>query len=135
MKVAYALLANAAEFTPDGKLYLLGGDIDTINASTLPVIYPFMVIVLKFRFSASESLQPRTLRLVPLGPDGQVMRPPMDMPLLPPRASSPESGLGICINLVNADFPVLGEYVFRIEVDGLEVAQLPLRVRLVQPEQ
>lgn len=134
MRVAYALLANAAEFSPDGKLYLLGGDFDTINANAVPVMFPFLVIVVKFRFSQAETVNQRTLRVVPLGPNGELMRQPIELPIQPPRSGYPESGMGVCVHLLNIEFPALGEYIFRVEVDGLEMVQLPLRIRLVQVE-
>ena len=76
------MLANGAEYI-DGKLYLLGGDFDTINASGVPLIYPLLVIVVKFWFEPGEMHHPNVLRVVPLGPEGQVLRPPFDMPLHP----------------------------------------------------
>lgn len=129
------MFATAAEYTPDGRLYLLGGDIDTLNAASLPVVSPFLALVVKFCYDPSDPPQQRMMRLVPLDPEGQLMRPPLHMPLNPPRLGSPAPGSGVCLHMINTQFPVLGEYTFHIEVDGVELAKLPLRIRLVQPEQ
>ncbi len=40
MQLAYAMTALAAEVTPDGKLWMLGGDFDTLTAQSFPVTHP-----------------------------------------------------------------------------------------------
>src|SRR5436309_1446035 len=116
MRLAYAMLANGAEYV-DGKLYLLGGDFDTLNASAVPLIYPLLVIVAKFWFDPGETLHPQLLRVVPLGPEGQILRPPFDMPLQPPRPDAPVPGSSICVHMFRVEFAELGSYSFRIEVN------------------
>ena len=63
------MLANGAEYV-DGKLYLLGGDFDTINASGVPLVYPMLVMVVKFWFEPGETHHPNVLRVVPLALSG-----------------------------------------------------------------
>jgi hypothetical protein len=127
------MLANAAEYI-DGKLYMLGGDYDTINTTALPTLIPLLVIVVKFVFEPPDVLRPRAARVLPLGPEGQLMRPPFEVPLHAPRTDSPEAGASLCLQMRDVMLPVLGQYTFRIELDGAEVAQVPLRVRLIQME-
>jgi len=40
MKIAYAFLADAAQYTPDGRLWMLGGDIDTLFVPDIPITHP-----------------------------------------------------------------------------------------------
>jgi len=72
--------------------------------------------------------------VLPLGPEGQLMSPPFEVPLQLPRRDSPQPGASICLQLRDVMLPVLGQYTFRIDMDGMPVAHLPLRIRLLQIE-
>jgi len=129
MRIAYALLAQAAEFTPDGRLYCMSGDLESLNVQSVPVMLPMLVVLAKFIVDAPESGRPHLIRLAAFGPDNTRLPIGMETPLVPPAANA-ESKVGICINIANVELPAAGQYIFRLEMDNIEVARLPLFIRV-----
>ncbi len=71
MRLSYAFLANAAEFTPaDGRMWVLGGDFDTLAASAFPVTHPVMTLVVKISAQPAECHREHRLRIERIDSDG-----------------------------------------------------------------
>src|SRR3989304_4884763 len=70
MEVAFALLADAANVSREGKLNVLGA-FDRIYGSKFPLTWPRMVLVTRFIASAAEFGAEKSLEIVTLDADGK----------------------------------------------------------------
>jgi hypothetical protein len=134
MRVAFAYLADYALAHPDGKVYVVGGGLDTIFAVQLPVQVPQLSLVVKIEFAPTECNRQHAVEVHGLDVDGNAFIPVVNlfaMPLRNPSAPTLPSGVQFVLNT-----PLLltraGEYAFSLVVDGAELASIPLRVALVQ---
>jgi hypothetical protein len=131
MKIAYALLANSAEFSADGKLYMLGGDIDTLYAPSLPVTQPALTLALKLLAPSVECDVEHRLRVDLAGPEGGLIEPGMDLTFIPRAKLGDESrdvGVGFALVFQRLVFTQFGEHTFRVMIDGQEARSLPLSI-------
>jgi hypothetical protein len=135
MRVAFAYLADYALAHPDGKVYVVGGGLDTIYALQLPVHQPQLSLVAKIEFMPSECGRQHTVEVHGLDSDGHAFMPSATMQIAPPRnTASPAlpSGFQFVFNMALL-LPRAAEYAFSILVDAAEVASIPLRVALIEP--
>src|SRR5438270_13013960 len=112
------MTASAAEFTPDHKVYILGGDFDTLTAAEFPVGLPNMTLVFKVMFDATECGKPHDVRVELWDPDGApVADPPFQQQIQPQRNSrrpTRQVGAQFGLNLQQVIFPRPGDYAFHI---------------------
>src|SRR5258708_4711584 len=131
MRLVYAFLADAAQFTPDGKLSMLGGDYDTLYATAFPTIHPAVTFVLKLRLEPDEVTTEHIIR-VDLEQAGVETRYPSASLHVAPQANADRiSGpqhIASVLNFVQIVFPVPGAYTFHIVADDRELGVLPLRL-------
>lgn len=125
MRLAYAFLANAADITPEGKLYVLGGDIDTINAGAFPFLMPSIALVVKLTRSADERVEEVRLHFSVLTSEGREIAGAQSA--VPPEAQAKEH-IGLVINFALIPFERPGKYAVRGSANGQEVFSLPLHV-------
>ncbi len=126
MDVSFALLADAANVSREGKLNILGA-FDRVHGSQFPLTWPRMVLVTRFIASAAEYGQEKSLEIVTLDADGKrlggatgKMRVPEGQP-----------GRQLKINHVlpmTVTFPSPGQYSVEILVNGEPKATVPLDV-------
>jgi hypothetical protein len=135
MRLAYAFIAHAAEFTPnDGRLWVLGGDFDTITAAEIPAIHSVMTLVVKLLVQPTECQREHRLRIELIDSDGARVHPEIGGPFMPSvRQDYPHRpvGVGMALTFLQLRLPHYGDYAFHILVDDLELGTLPLY--LVQP--
>jgi hypothetical protein len=133
MELAYAFLADSAQFTPDGKLNMLGGDFDSIGADTFPHIHIVMAVVMRFSLQPEEatvehpvSIQVRSLDRPDDPPISQINGAFAAVPVLP------DDGKPLFVanssQFAMLEFPSQGRYIVRIIVDGSVVKDLSLLV-------
>lgn len=132
MHVTFALFADAANISQEGKLNILGV-FDAVQVGQLPTVHPRAHLVVRLKGgSADVGRHQVTLRWAnPSGvelwsSDGQ-----LDVEGLPPTA-------------VDMDFPLIaaldlpldeaGGYTMRIAVDDVPQAEVPLMVRATPPQ-
>ncbi|MGB2694348.1 MAG: hypothetical protein WBD55_04075 [Dehalococcoidia bacterium] len=126
MDVAFAMLADAANVSREGKLNILGA-FDRIHGSTFPLTWPRMVLVTRFIASAAEYGAEKQIELVTLDADGKrlgIASGKMTLPMGP-------SGRQMKINHVlpmTLTFPGPGTYSIEILVNGEPKATVPLDV-------
>jgi len=94
MRLAYAFTANAAEVSPDGKIYILGGDWDRISTASLPVSQPAMALVMKFEVQPTECDQDHELRVELIDMDGVRLNESIILPFRPHAMSAPTNRPG-----------------------------------------
>lgn len=131
MKLAYAMLADSAQFTPDGRLWVLGGDIDTLYVPAIPAKQPLLTLVFKVLFAPEECEREHTLRVDVTSPDGTLVKSGESLSFVPhvsPDRPDEDVGVGVPVLIQNQEFQTLGQYVYHILVDDQELAELPLRI-------
>ena len=126
MEVAFALLADAANVSREGKLNVLGA-FDRIYGSKFPLTWPRMVLVTRFVASAAEFGAEKSLEIVTLDADGKRLGGATGKMRVP----QGQSGRQLKINHVlpmSMTFPAPGEYSIEILVNGEPKATVPLEV-------
>ncbi len=126
MDIAFALLADAANVSREGKLNILGA-FDRINGAQFPLTWPSMVLVTRFVASAAEYGQEKSIEIITLDADGKRLGAATGTMQVP----SPEGGRVLKINHIlpmTLTFPGPGEYSIEILVNGEPKAAVPLDV-------
>ncbi len=131
MEVAFALLADAANISREGKLNILGS-FDRIYGSKFPLTWPRMVLVTRFIASPAEYGAEKSLEIVTLDEDGKRLGAATGKMKVP----TGQAGRQLKINHVlpmAMTFPAPGHYSIEILINGEPKATVPLEV--VQREQ
>jgi len=138
MRLAYALLAEAAQFTGDGRLWLLGGGLDRAIAPGFPYTQPSMSVVVSALLPREDIRETYQVQLRVEDPSGgQVFESvptalsyvdDSKIPQLPPR-------LSFAITLNGMRFSMEGLYAFRALVNNEEVALLTFYVQPVAAQE
>ncbi len=126
MDVAFALLADAANVSREGKLNILGS-FDRIYGSKFPLTWPRMVLVTRFVASAAEFGTEKSIEIVTLDADGKRLGTASGKMTLP----KGQAGRQLKINHVlpmTMTFPAPGQYSIEILVNGEPKATVPLEV-------
>ena len=131
MEVAFAMLADAANISREGKLNILGA-FDRIYGAKFPLRWPRMVLVTRFEASAAEFGSEKSIEIVTMDADGKRLGKASGKMTI----GEGRTGRQIKINHVlpmGMTFPAPGEYSIEILVNGEPKATVPLEV--VQREQ
>ena len=127
MHVTFALFADAANLSQEGKLNILGV-FDALQVGTLPALHPRATLVVHLKGSVADAGQHR-VSLQWLSPSGSELW-------------SSEGELGVATppsGVLDMDFPLIaqldlpldlaGGYLMRVGLDGETHAEVPLQVR------
>jgi hypothetical protein len=120
MELSYAFFAHAAEFSPDGKLSVLSGDLDTLFSEVFPFTHPAIALVVKLLIRPEECPREYQFRAEIVDPHGEVIPPKISFPFTPNLGCyRPDDivGMGLSIHLQGITFPVSGKYVLQMWVD------------------
>jgi len=131
MNVPYALTATAAETTSDGRIWVLGGDFDTLGSSQFPLTLPTITLLLKVSFEPAECGAVHRLRIELWDQDGTVIQSPFTTEFTPQRNvqfPTRPAGSVIALNMQGLSFPNPGDYAFHVLVDDHQMARVPLYV-------
>jgi hypothetical protein len=130
MHVTFALFADAANLSQEGKLNILGV-FDALQVATLPAMHPRATLVVHLKGSVADAGTHR-VSLQWMSPSGSELWS-SDGEL---GVASPPSGV------LDMDFPLIaqldlpldlaGSYVMRVGLDGEMHAEIPLQVRSAQ---
>ena len=130
MHVTFALFADAANLSQEGKLNILGV-FDALQVASLPAIHPRATLVVHLKGSVADAGNHR-VALQWLSPSGSELWS-SDGEL---GVSQPPSGV------LDMNFPLIaqldlpldlpGGYLMRVGLDGETTAEVPLQVRSVQ---
>jgi hypothetical protein len=137
MKLAYAMLADSAQFTPDGRLWMLGGDIDTLYVRSLPAKHPVLTVVFKVLFAPEEWEQEHKVRIAITNPQDATITPNDFLSFVThesPDRLGEDVGVGVPVLIQNQEFQMTGLHLCHIWVDDQELAQLPLRIVSAPPQ-
>jgi hypothetical protein len=127
MHLTFALFADAANLSQEGKLNILGV-FDALQVGTLPALHPRATLVVHLKGSAADAGSHR-VSLQWLSPSGTELW-------------SSEGELGVSSpppGVVDMDFPLIaqldlpldlpGGYLMRVGLDGATQAEVPVQVR------
>lgn len=128
MNVPFAVIADGANISREGKLNILGV-FDTLFAKSFPVTHPEMKLVIRVEGSAAEIGSKHTIEIKLLSSEGEAV--------LGMKAEMvPRSGPGgkrfrmdQVVSLHNVVFKAAGQYEFAILIDSDQKATVPLAVR------
>lgn len=131
MHVTFALFADAANLSQEGKLNILGV-FDALQVGSLPALHPRATLVVHLKGSPADAGSHRVL-LQWMSPTGTELW-------------SSEGELGVQAppsGVTEMDFPLLaqldlpldaaGRYVMRVRLDGVAHAEVPVQVRAAAP--
>lgn len=128
MKVIFAVLADAANVSQEGKLNILG-NFANINATTFPAQHPEMNLVLRLEASPAEVGTKKKLEVQLIGEDGQrIGGLNADFEVPPPRSAGEPINMQSVVRLVGIVFPKAGRYAMHILINEEEKADIPLTV-------
>jgi hypothetical protein len=132
MRLAIALVADAAVVHPDGKLSVIGAGISGLRAPQFPFTYPMLLaLALNFEFTPSECGRQKVLEVRLLDPDGRELTPTLSQQVVPQRnpidPTLPSGHLAV-FNYLQLKFTKPGDNAFSVLLDGQEVVSLPLRI-------
>lgn len=134
MQVEFAFLADAAQISTDGKLYVLGAGIDQINVPEIPALIVSIFLVVKLGLQPTECDRPHTLEVLEWDPDGKPVIQPLSIPFSASRHPSKPTHqvfVQLLANMVNQRFERPGEFGFYIIVDGIQLKAIPLLVQQI----
>ncbi len=126
MDVDFALLADAANVSREGKLNILGS-FDRIFGTKFPLTWPRMVLVTRFIVSPAEYGTEKSVDIVTLDADGKKLGTATGKMTVP----SGPGGRQLKINHIlpmAMTFPVAGQYSIEILVNGETKATVALDV-------
>ena len=133
MDIAFALLADAANISREGKLNILGA-FDRIYGAKFPLTWPRMMLVTRFVASPAEYGTEKSLEIVTLDADGKRLGTASGKMKVP----QGQGGRPLKINHVvpmTMTFPSAGQYSIEILVNGEPKAAVPLEVVLRESKQ
>ena len=131
MHVTFALFADAANLSQEGKLNILGV-FDAVQVGTLPTLHPRATLVVRLK-ATRDDVGSHALGLAWVNPRGNELW-----------TSNGEVNVGAPpAHVVEMDLPVVaaidlpidqpGSYVMRIALDGVVAAEVPLQVSTSGP--
>lgn len=126
MEVTLGLLADAANFSAEGKLNVLGS-FDTIFAPAFPARHPEMQLVIRFEASPAEYGMRKRIEVRLLNEDGEQLGSAggeLDIPAQEGRHAK----LLHIMRLRDVTFPRPGQFAFYILVDGRTEYYVPVHL-------
>ena len=125
--VNLAVLCDAANVSREGKLNILG-EFDSIHASSFPLTYPTMVLVVRLEAHPTEEGD-HALKLQLIDADGGDVVPPLVGEFTtgrPPFPGVPVRTAPIILQMHGVRFEQPGHYSFELLVDGHHLRSLAL---------
>jgi hypothetical protein len=131
MHISFALFADAANLSQEGKLNILGV-FDAVQVGSLPTVHPRAHLVVRLKGQRSDAGQ-HSVTLRWMNPEGEELW-----------SSSGELNIGVPPNgVAEMDLPLLaaldlpidraGEYTLNIALDDQHHGSVPLQVRVGNP--
>jgi len=131
MQLSFALFADAANLSQEGKLNILGV-FDAVQVGGVPTVHPRASLVLRLK-GGSHDAGLHTLTLTWVNPDGeQLWQTTGEVELGMPPAGAGELDLPV---IANVDLPInrAGGYTMQIALDDRPTASVPLQVHVPLP--
>jgi len=134
MNVIFAVLADAANVSQEGKLNILG-NFANINASKFPARHPQMQLVIRMEASPAEVRTKKNMEVTMMDADGQrITSVNAEFTVPEPKAAGEEVQMLIILHLRDTVFPQPGRYGVHVLINGSEAARVPLTLTLKEGE-
>ena len=130
MEVDFAFLADAPE-TAGGKLYVVGGSIDTIWAANVPLSYPRLSFVVRLFFTPAEIGRNHKVEINILTEDGKRLATvggDLSIGKNPNLPAGWKQGYLSVLNFANLKFENFGDYGFELVINNSSLKSVPLRI-------
>jgi len=131
MHLSFALFADAANLSQEGKLNILGV-FDALHVGTLPAVHPRAALVLHLKGDGADVGDHR-VGLSWRNPTGEMLwNSEASLTVGPPALGTFEMDLPL---LAQVDLPldVPGAYAMEVSIDGAHVIDIPMQVRTTLP--
>jgi hypothetical protein len=131
MRFLDAFFAHAAEVTPDGRCYILGGGFEGLVSPQLNIQIPALALFARIHFEPDECDREYPFATRIIDPNGNDMGMEIGIPLRPQRNQHfPELGSTsqVVISMHGMPIALAGTYIFEIMVDGRIVGQKTLGI-------
>jgi len=135
MKLAFAMLADSASVSADGKLSLQGGDIDAVRSVSFPTLHPTLTLVARLVAEPSDRDKSLALTITGSTPQGEPWLQATSSPIpwkKPDKLGRPAK-YNFVVNMPMLVFLTEGRYVIRLLLGSEELASLPLYAERVAP--
>lgn len=128
MEVVFAVLADSANVSKEGKLNILG-NFAQITANSFPVRHPEMQLVLRMEASPAEIGLQKKLEMSLMDEDGaRISGFSADFPVPEPEKPGEMVNMQSIIRIIDTVFPKAGRYVINVLINGETKARVPLVV-------
>jgi hypothetical protein len=131
MEVDFAFLADSAEAV-NGKIYVIGGAIDTVWAKQIPSTHSHLSFVLRLKFDGAEIGRKHKLEIQIMDEDGGIVGNlvgELEIPSKNPNLPKGWQQASVAVlNFQNLKFLKFGDYSFNILVNNSCLKSIPLRV-------
>lgn len=135
MEVKFAVLADYANITREGKLNVLG-IFDVINAQTFPVALPAFYVVVSYEAGAAEFGTEKNIEIVLCDEDGNaLLRTRQVLRVVRPNRTGVLFTTNQIAGIVAFPFNQAGSYRFDILVNGESKKELLLQINEVKAKQ
>ena len=127
MKVGFAVLADGANISREGKLNILG-IFDSIQVQQFPVTHPQMQLVMRFEADRAEGGRTKKVEVQLMDEDGQklfVLGGEFTLGTGQPGETIGSNHI-LTINMMKFEHP--GDYEFQILINGELKAEVPLKL-------
>jgi Family of unknown function (DUF6941) len=136
MKLEFAFLADAATMLPDGNFDVIKGGFDVVTATNFPATRQVVVLIARLSIDAAESGKQYEFSGEIFDLQGRSIFPALQGKFTPaphPRQVNRANWMTICLTCQGVVFPTPGDYVFRLSVNGLAVAEVMIEVVQEKP--
>jgi hypothetical protein len=134
MDVKFAVLADYASITREGKLNVLG-IFDTINALAFPTAVPLFFVVVSYEAGAAEVGSIKQVEIVLCDEDGKhLLALPQELKVGRPQMSGTMATANQIAGIVGFQFSQAGSYQFDILVNGDSKKTISLRINQIVQE-
>jgi hypothetical protein len=135
MQVAFALFAEYAQLTSDGRLNALGLDLGTLQAKDFPLELPSFFLIVKLVLEPEERKGKYKLTVQMIAPDGMKLGPSLEAEFAAPPPENPglKAASTMVGNFGGMTFPTPGIYTFPILVNGKELTAIRMSLHQTGP--
>ena len=131
MNVSFALFADAANISQEGKLNILGV-FDALQVATIPAVHPRATMIVRLKASPEDAGR-HTLAFQWVGPSGEeIWSSSGELEVGTPPAGASDLDVPV-IAAVDLPIQTSGTHVMRVALDGDLCAELLLHVRAGGP--
>lgn len=131
MHVSFALFADAANLSQEGKLNILGV-FDAVHVGQLPALHPRATFVVRLK-GASNDIGTHQMTLQWINPRGTTLwSSSAELAIQAPPNQSAEMDMPVIIQ-IDLPLDVIGDYSMIVELDGNRHAESVLHVRAGAP--